>query len=817
MSKLKQLITNKLISGCSLTILICIFSIFISFTFLNTQKHSHAESIFIDLKPEPVSNSDYPVYRVQKLQHLSSQITALLKLESEGNNNYGGNIDFLAFTAVYVDKDIIRFQISDKPRKIWQVEDFNQSSLYLNNNYELLINNYPFGIEIKDKKDGSSIFNSVGTNFYFSQRYVEFSSFIRENSIKLAVGERKGSILLPLGNHTIWPNADNPGHHPLYLEVLNKSASGFFFHNFNAMEVELTKSQIKYRTTGGIVDFFIILGKNAEEVVRNFHTVAGLPDLPQFNDLGHHYGQKVNDVDDVLTTLDFFEKNSIPVDRFWLKDFTQFDKSFQILSGFQNISEKIKKYNVEVSVTISSEITENSEFFENLKPVLLPYQSNSEKGFMRYIDWFHQDSTRAWHDILDYLQKQTNFSGLVLTNNEVSTGDNTEINSISLPYSPPLCLECGAIPLNTLHVNSYKEIDLHSLWGDMQVKSSRKFFLKQNLRPSIFSSSTRSGSPAFHLFNQNRANWDLFRESLHSVLTYEMFGIRSGSNICSLKTLGRLEMCLRWYQISTILPLAINIKDEPVIDAQVFDKTILSGVQKSILMRYSLSLYIYSLYFEASLHGGTVIKPVLFEFLEEQSIYYPHQVMLGSGLLAIFSMFEKTEEILAYFPKATWFNLLNGNKEIGKADSKNIDLGSWFNLYIRDGFIIPLVNSEGVSRISHIREKGLNIIIALNELMRAKGVFYIDDGISADTIKTKKFTKVIIEVHKEEKLVIKISNVIKGYHKAFKTIEKIKVYGHGPVNQVTVNNEPIDFTYKNEVLEVKLSISTFEQHYITVI
>ena len=817
MSMIKKLITNKLISGCSLAILICFFSIFISFTYLNTRKSSHAESIFIDLKPEPVSNSDYPVYRVQKLQHLSSQITALLKLESEGNNNYGGNIDFLAFTAVYVDKDILRFQISDKPRKIWQVDDFNQSSLYSNNNYELFINNYPFGIEIKDKKDGSSIFNSIGTNFYFSQRYVEFSSFIRDNSIKLAVGERKGNILLPLGNHTIWPNSDNPGHHPLYIEVLNKSASGLFFHNFNAMEVELTKSQIKYRTTGGIVDFFVILGKTAEEVVRNFHSVAGLPNLPQFNDLGYHYGQKAFDAEEVLTTLEYFEKNSIPIDRFWLKDFTQYDKSFQILPGFQNFTEKITKYNIEVSVTISSEITENSEFFQNLKPVLLPYQSSSQKGFMRYIDWFHQDSTRAWHEILDYLQKQTNFSGLILTNNEVSTGDDTEINSISLPYSPPLCLECGTIPLNTLHVNLFKEIDLHSLWGDMQAKSTEKFFRNQNLRSSIFSSSTRSGSPAFHLFSQNRANWDLFRESLHSVLSYEMFGIRSGSNICSLKTLGRLEMCLRWHQISSVLPLAVNIKDEPVAETQVFDKTILPGIQKAILMRYSLSLYLYSLYFEASLHGGTVVRPVLFEFMEEQSVYFPHQVMLGSGLLAIFSMFEKTEEVLAYFPKATWFNLQNGNKEVGKADSKNIDLGNRYNLYIREGFVIPLVNSEGARRISHIREKGLIIIIALNEMMRAKGVFYVDDGISADTLKTKKFTKVIIEAHQEEKLTIKISSVIKGYKKVFKTIEKIKVYGCGPVNQVTINSEPIEFTYQDEILELNLSISTFEQHYISVI
>ena len=183
-----------------------------------------------------------------------------------------------------------------------------------------------------------------------------------------------------------------------------------------------------------------------------------------------------------------------------------------------------------------------------------------------------------------------------MTNNEVSTGDDTEINSISLPYSPPLCLECGTIPLNTLHVNLFKEIDLHSLWGDMQAKSTEKFFRNQNLRSSIFSSSTRSGSPAFHLFSQNRANWDLFRESLHSVLSYEMFGIRSGSNICSLKTLGRLEMCLRWHQISSVLPLAVNIKDEPVAETQVFDKTILPGIQKAILMRYSLSLYLYSLF-----------------------------------------------------------------------------------------------------------------------------------------------------------------------------------------------------------------------------
>ena len=72
-------------------------------------------------------------------------------------------------------------------------------------------------------------------------------------------------------DHSPIPNLNLYGSHPFYLssEDSEGNNNGVFLFNSNAMDVILQpKPAITWRTTGGILDFYIFLGPQPKEVIK---------------------------------------------------------------------------------------------------------------------------------------------------------------------------------------------------------------------------------------------------------------------------------------------------------------------------------------------------------------------------------------------------------------------------------------------------------------------------------------------------------------------------------------------------------------------
>ena len=84
------------------------------------------------------------------------------------------------------------------------------------------------------------------------------------------------------------------GHQTMYINVEQNGKSpgqthGVYFHNSNAQEVQLSPgSKITYRTTGGVLDFFMFIEQTPEKVVSSYTHAVGKPILPPFWALGFH-------------------------------------------------------------------------------------------------------------------------------------------------------------------------------------------------------------------------------------------------------------------------------------------------------------------------------------------------------------------------------------------------------------------------------------------------------------------------------------------------------------------------------------------------
>lgn len=813
----KELYRKKLLTGFSLTITLML----ILFCFMvykeNTKTYNSSETVFIEYIPEPTDESEYPVYRVTGTKYSIGSVQAIVSIESKGKSGFGPNYNSVTFQAFFVDSDVIRIIIKDSAENAWFLDELPYGPKYSNNNYDIVLNTYPFGFVVTEKRDKKCVFNMTGESFYISERYIEVQTHTSEE-LRMGIANFREGLILEQKKFGIWTSEQNPGSHPYFISFSNKTATGYFLHNFNALEIEFQEKKNLFKTTGGVFDLFIILGKTGEEVTRNFHSIIGLPQLPLYSSLGYNYSPSgCKSTDELVKTLNFFTKNSVPLDGIWLSNILDPVKSFELGSGFKDVQlfiDEAQSKNVSVYIGIPSEISEKSKYFEIAEKVLLPFRKNNGNFSVGYLDWYQENADACWGTILNDLNQQ--FDGFYFKDNQVNTGQTAD--PLTLPFIPSgVCLECDSIPLDTLHNNNYTELDLHSLWASMQISATTKYLQSFNTRKPILSTSTRTGTKAGHIIELNIISFAAFRDSFFTALTHDFLGIRSGFNPCGSHTSEQtdLNLCIKWHNVGGFLPLFYNEKQEFI------SSTFLAGdgldlMRNGIELRYNLSLYIYYLHFETSLHGGSILRPLLFEYFEEEFKNYLGQVLLGTGLLIVLPL--SNEEVLEYFlPSGKWYDLFSGQlQKSNTVLTKKLD-SDYKLMFIKGGFVIPVQNSKGIMNLMEMREKSIQLIISLDEKYEASGSFFVDDGVSMDTLHKKKFTKVLIKVNFQEKLQIKIFSIIKGYTEAFKQIDLITIFGMPEPLIVKISDKKLGFVYKDQKLTFNPEISTFSDTQINII
>nr|CAD7393590.1 unnamed protein product [Timema cristinae] len=88
-----------------------------------------------------------------------------------------------------------------------------------------------------------------------------------------------------------------------------------------------------------------------------------------------------------------------------------------------------------------------------------------------------------------------------------------------------------------------------------------------------------------------------------------------GSSICGSDGNYTEELCLRWYSLGVVLPLMRVSSQLPLRDPlQLISKADIQSVKNSLLLRYSLLPYYYTLLREASQTGTPIIRPMFMEF-----------------------------------------------------------------------------------------------------------------------------------------------------------------------------------------------------------
>ncbi|KAG7226089.1 hypothetical protein INR49_018700 [Caranx melampygus] len=232
---------------------------------------------------------------------MTVDITRNKKYRSSGRPG-SPDIDTLRVEIRYHSSDMLQFKIWDPTTDRYEVpvplsvpatpETDENKRLY-----KVEISNNPFGIQVIRKSTGTKIWDSSVPGFTFSDMFIQVSTKLSSEFV-YGFGETEHPTFKHDLNYHTWGmfSKDQPpgykmncyGVHPFYMGLeTTTDAHGVLLLNSNAMDVTFQPTPaLTYRTVGGILDFYMVLGPTPEMVVQEYTALIGRPVLPAYWSLG---------------------------------------------------------------------------------------------------------------------------------------------------------------------------------------------------------------------------------------------------------------------------------------------------------------------------------------------------------------------------------------------------------------------------------------------------------------------------------------------------------------------------------------------------
>ncbi|XP_058489999.1 sucrase-isomaltase, intestinal [Solea solea] len=579
-------------------------------------------------------------YTVTKTTETSSGMTADItrnkKYRSSGRPG-SPDIDTLSVKIDYNTGDMLRFKIWDPTKPRYEVpvplslppapETDEKKRLY-----KVQITKNPFGIQVIRKSTGTKIWDSSVPGFTFSDMFIQLSTQLSSEFV-YGFGETEHPTFKHNLNYHTWGmfSKDQPpgykmncyGVHPFYMGLEDTGdAHGVLLLNSNAMDVTFQPNPaLIYRTLGGILDFYMVLGPTPEMVVQEYTALIGRPVLPAYWSLGFQlcrYGYSNDkEIEDLYRDM---KKARIPYDvQYGDIDYMDRQLDFVLDPEFKNLPALVDtmrgegmKFIFILDPAISGNETEPYPAFDRGEKAdvfikwpkelsndivwgkvwpdfpnvtvneSLDWDSQVElyRAYAAFPDFFRESTAKWWlQEIKDFYNNVMKFDGLWIDMNEPASFVHGTVGEKCLgnpllenpPYMPPLESKHLGLNHKTLCMNSeqilsdgkrVKHFDVHNLYGWSHTKPTYDALLSVTGKRGIVvtrSTYPSSGKWSGHWLGDNTASWDQLYKSIIGMMEFSLFGIPyTGADICGFFNTAEYEMCLRWMQLGAFYPYSRN-------------------------------------------------------------------------------------------------------------------------------------------------------------------------------------------------------------------------------------------------------------------
>uniref|UniRef100_A0A9J8D258 alpha-glucosidase n=1 Tax=Cyprinus carpio carpio TaxID=630221 RepID=A0A9J8D258_CYPCA len=717
--------------------------------------------------------------------HIEAKLTRM-----DAPSLFGADIKELTFYAEMQTENRLRFKITDASKARFEVPHEHVQSLSDTPNgplkYRLELIQKPFGLKVwRTTSPEKLLFDTTIGPLVFADQYLQLSAKLPSHNI-YGIGEHVHQTFRHDTNWRTWPiftrdAFPNGGTHNLYghypyftcLEDTSGQSFGVFLMNSNAMEVTIQPAPaVTFRTIGGVLDFYILIGETPEAVVDEFTKLIGRPFIPPYWSLGFQLSRwDYGSLEEVKKVVERNRQAGLPYDVQYTdidymenkKIFTYDMDKFAELPQFADyMHDKGQKYIVilDPAVSTGQRINGPYEALERGHAAkvwvtepdgVTPLLGEVWPGETLFPDYTNQACIDWWVDEISRFHKEVKHDALWIDMNEVANFVKGGIkgcadNKLNYPPFTPRILD-DLMYSKTLCMDAKHKwgdhYDVHSLYGYSMVlatdKASKAVFGKS--RSMVFTRSSFPGVGKYsgHWLGDNGANWNDIKWAIPGMLEFNLFGIPYiGADICGFFDDSTEELCTRWMQVGAFYPFSRNHNAQGYADqdpaAYGFDSLVVNTSRHYLNIRYTLLPYLYTLFYKAHVNGETVVRPVMHEFYSDSETWAVHkQFMWGAHLLITPVLDPGVEFVEAYIPDAIWYNFETGIKITDRKATINMHLpADKIGLHLRGGGILPVQRPDITTTYSRLHPMGL--IVALDDNKAASGELFWDDGDSRDTV-----------------------------------------------------------------------------------
>ena len=546
----------------------------------------------------------------------------------------------------------------------------------------LRVNLRPFALSIANS-EGKVLLQQHAPQAYTQRGSRKTVTWFWGGEPLIGLGEKVGPLdkrgkELTLWNTDIVPHL--PSTDPLYESIpwLLCRSWGLFLQNSYRTQWDLGKhdpGKISIQADGGVLDQWIFVGCNPQEILGCWLERIGKMPMPPIWAIGHHQSRySYHPQAQVLETARRMREKHIPCDVMHLdihhmdgyRDFTwepdEFPDPDAMIRELHELGFRV--------VTIVDPGVKKDEAYavcgDGLTEDVFCTKETGEvfvgevwPGPALFPD-FARIRVRAWWGEQQAKHLAHEVDGIWNDMNEPSV--------FNVPDK--------TFPPDVRHGESAElsHAEIHNRYGSLMCQASREGLQRfaPGKRPFVL---TRAGFAGIQRhaavwLGDNSSWWEHLAQAVMMCLNMGISGVAFvGTDIGGFLEDGEGELLARWAQLGTFTPFCRNHSNLETLPQEpwAFGQEVEEIYRRAMELRYRLLPTLYSLFEESSRTGSPIMRPLLWEFPEDEAAWRINDEFLVGPHCLVAPIIQKgARERLVYLPEGTWQHRNSGKIYQGK-------------------------------------------------------------------------------------------------------------------------------------------------------
>ena len=652
----------------------------------------------------------YPseVYTYEQTETQLTLFAPFVKVENRGNTLDGGMMTIELSSPL---EDVIKVKLSHHkgvdeigPHYSLNIADLPLQLKKTDSNLGFNSGNVAVNISLQDEFKIEFLHGdqSLTTSGFQSMSYIEnthHQAFMREQlSIDIGeliygLGERFTPFIKNGQSVDIWNEDGGTGSEQAYKNIpfyLSNKGYGVFVNHPEKVSYEIASekvSKVQFSVEAQSLEYFIINGPTPKGVLERYTTLTGKPSLPPAWSFGLWLSTSFTtnyDEETVNNFIDGMLERDIPFDVFhfdcfWMKEFEwcNFAWDDRVFPDPVGMIQRIKAKGLKTCLWINPYMGQNSPLFKE----------GMEKGyFIKRPDGsvWQWDKWQAGLAIVDF------------TNLEASRWYQEKLEALLDMGIDCFKTDFGErIPLYVVYHDQSNPQKMHNYYAYLYNQVVFEL-LERKLGKNeaiLFARSAAVGSQKFpvHWGGDCWSTYPSMAESLREGLSFSLSGFSYWSHdISGFEQGATPDLYKRWTQFGLLSTHSRYHGNTEYKVPWLYGEEAVEVSRNFSKLKNRLMPYIYRNAVEASSTGIPMMRPMLLDYIEDETCHYlDRQYLFGDSLL-VAPIFNPRGEVRYYAPKGKWTNLLTNKVVEGEKWHHEIHGYETLPLLVKENTILPM-------------------------------------------------------------------------------------------------------------------------------